>query len=248
MSSRTVLTPAIVVGAIRYGESSRVVKLATRDVGLQSAIAKGALRPRSRFGASLQLLASGTAHLIAGRGELATLAAFDLENLHQGIARSVTAFNSAAVLAELAGRFLAPIPHPESFDALARGLNLLDGAPETVVELAALRSIWRMVDALGVSPSLSRCARDEVMVPPGAAALSLREGGVLCATCAVAGATTRLTGADRLALEFFLTGEGEAPDLDGRHLKAHRRLLARWIKTHLAEAELPALENWLEAR
>ena len=51
-----VSTPAIVLSALRYSESSKIVRLATRELGVQSAIAKGALRPRSRFGAALQLL------------------------------------------------------------------------------------------------------------------------------------------------------------------------------------------------
>jgi hypothetical protein len=35
------------------------------------------------------------------------------------------------------------------------------------------------------------------------------------------------------------------PRLDARHSMAHRRLLARYVRHHLAEgAELPALEFW----
>ena len=40
-----VTTPAIVLSALRYSETSKIVRLATRDHGVQSAIAKGALRP-----------------------------------------------------------------------------------------------------------------------------------------------------------------------------------------------------------
>ncbi|HEX5632270.1 MAG TPA: recombination protein O N-terminal domain-containing protein, partial [Gemmatimonadales bacterium] len=59
-----VTTPAIVLGAIRYGETSKIVRLATREHGVQSAIAKGALRPKSRFGAALQLLREGSAQYL----------------------------------------------------------------------------------------------------------------------------------------------------------------------------------------
>ena len=40
-----VTTPAVVLQTYRYSETSKVVRLATRDLGVQSAIAKGALRP-----------------------------------------------------------------------------------------------------------------------------------------------------------------------------------------------------------
>ncbi len=56
-----VTTPAVVLQTYRYSETSKVVRLATRDLGVQSAIAKGALRPKSRFGAGLELLSEGVA-------------------------------------------------------------------------------------------------------------------------------------------------------------------------------------------
>ena len=55
-----VTTPALVLQTYRYSETSKVVRLATRDLGVQSAIAKGALRPKSRFGAGLEI---GRAHV-----------------------------------------------------------------------------------------------------------------------------------------------------------------------------------------
>ena len=47
---------AIVLSAIRYSETSKIVRLATRDHGVISAIAKGASRPKSRFGGALNSL------------------------------------------------------------------------------------------------------------------------------------------------------------------------------------------------
>src|SRR5213075_144502 len=58
-----VSTPAIVLRTYRYSETSKIVRLATRDYGVQSAIAKGVLRPRSPFGAALETLSEGVAQL-----------------------------------------------------------------------------------------------------------------------------------------------------------------------------------------
>jgi len=78
-------TPAIVLSTIRYSETSKIVRLATREHGVQSAIAKGALRPRSRFGAALQTLSEGQARLLMKEHrELHVLASFDLLRLHVG--------------------------------------------------------------------------------------------------------------------------------------------------------------------
>src|SRR5439155_456488 len=48
-----VTTPAVVLRTYPYSETSKIVRLATRDLGVQSAIAKGVLRPKSRFAAAL---------------------------------------------------------------------------------------------------------------------------------------------------------------------------------------------------
>src|SRR5438128_9877861 len=56
-----VTTPAVVLQTYRYSETSKVVRLATRDLGVQSALAKGARRPKSRIGAGLALSIVGPA-------------------------------------------------------------------------------------------------------------------------------------------------------------------------------------------
>lgn len=248
MPGAATLTPAIVVGAIRYGETSRIVRLATRDHGVQAAIAKGALRPKSRFGTTLRLLAEGTAHLIPGRGELATLVAFDIVDVHAGLARSLEAFHAGAALAEVVARVAPPVGQEEVFAALRDGIRLLEASPEELTEVIALSALWRMVEALGHGPALDACARDGAPVPPGSAAFSLGDGGVLCPRCDLGASPTRLEANDRDALAFFLRGEGDPPDLDPAHAAAHRRLLARWIVSHLAAGELPALELWRRGR
>lgn len=248
MPGPAALTPAIVIGTIRYGETSRIVRLATRDLGVQSAIAKGASRPRSRIGASLQLLAEGTAHLIPGRGELAILSAFDVSDVHHGLAGSLGAFHAAGALAELAARVVPPSPQVEIYDALRTGIRMLAAAPPELVDVMALCALWRLVEALGVPPGVDRCARDDRQVPDGPAGFSIQEGGVLCEECARGVSPIRLEREDRAALGFFLFGRGDPPDLDPPHVAAHRRLLSRWIVTHLAETELPALSLWRRGR
>src|ERR671935_1746759 len=109
-----VTTPAVVLQAYRYSETSKVVRLATRDHGVQSAIAKGALRPRSRFGAALQLLSEGQAQLLTKEHrELHILTAFDLLRLHVRLAHDLERYATAMALAEVMLRFAPPDPHPE---------------------------------------------------------------------------------------------------------------------------------------
>src|SRR3954453_6532640 len=109
-----VTTPAIILSTLRYSETSKIVRVASREHGVQSAIAKGALRPRSRFGAALQLLSEGQAQLLTREHrELHTLTAFDLRRLHVGLASHLERYATACSLAEVMLRFAPPDPHPE---------------------------------------------------------------------------------------------------------------------------------------
>ena len=246
MAAAPLLTPALVLGSIRYSETSRIVRLATRDIGVQSGIAKGAMRPKSRFGASLQLLSEGQAHLILARtGELHTLAAFDLTRLHLGIANGVARFASASAIAEVAARFIPPSPNAALYDHLVANVSLLEAVADEAVGVVALRALWGLIGELGLAPSLVSCARDGASLEEGDLGFSLRDGGLLCARCGVTGATTRLAPADRDALRSFIEPDHPLPILDLVHGAAHRRLFARWVRHHLADTPLPALEFWV---
>jgi DNA repair protein RecO (recombination protein O) len=242
-----VSTPAIILSTIRYGETSKIVRLATRWHGVQSAIAKGALRPRSRFGASLQLLSAGSAHLIlSDRRDLHTLTAFDLHHLRSELAAGVARFATASVLAELMARFAPAEPHPESYDALERSLALLERAEGDQLAAQAVRAIWTLVGALGFSPALEVCVQDGCDLPlQGELRFGVIEGGALCVRCAQGKDVTRLPESARRDLAALVAPEAPLPQLDRRHGAAHRRLLIRYIQYHLAEgARLPALEFW----
>jgi len=243
-----VITPAIVLSALRYSETSKIVRLATREHGVQSAIAKGALRPRSRFGAALQLLSEGQAQYLAKEHrELHTLTAFDLQVLHVGLAADLSRYASASVLAEVMIHFAPADPHPESYDLFRDALHSLEQAPATEVESLGFRALWHLVSVLGFAPSLETCVRDGTVLPAeGALPFNTREGGALCPACAAQHGATQLPADARAGLSALLDPEAPLPTFDERHGAAHRRLLGRYVRYHLAEgAELPGLEFWL---
>jgi DNA repair protein RecO (recombination protein O) len=243
-----VITPAIVLSALRYSETSKIVRLATRDHGVQSAIAKGALRPKSRFGASLQLMSEGQAHYLAKEHrDLHVLTAFDLAHLHVGLAEDLGRYATASALAEVMLRFAPPDPHPESYDMFRGALAALETAPQHAVEALGFRVLWHLVSVLGFAPSLDACVRDGALLPEeGALPFSTREGGALCPGCAAQHGATQLPAAARVDLVALLDPDAVLPTLDERHAAAHRRLLARYVRYHLGEgAELPALDFWL---
>ncbi len=242
-----VSTPAVVLSTLRYSETSKIVRLATREHGVQSVIAKGALRPRSRFGAALQLLSEGQAQFVLKENrELHLLTSFDLRRLHAGLAADLERYAVACALAEVMLRFAPPDPHPESFDLLRQALEELELAPVALVEALGYRLLWRMVSVLGFEPSLDGCVIDGTPLPEaGPLPFSTREGGALCPACASQHGATQLPEQARADLVALMDSSAELPTFDEKHGAAHRRLLGRYVRYHLGEgAELPALEFW----
>jgi DNA repair protein RecO (recombination protein O) len=244
-----VTTPAIVLSALRYSETSKIVRLATREYGVQSVIAKGALRPKSRFGAALQVLSEGQAQfLLKENRELHLLTAFELRRLHVGLAAELERYAIACALAEVMLRFAPPDPHPDSFDLLRHALEELEIVPRSSVESLGYRLLWQMVSVLGFEPSLDACVIDGTPLPEtGPLPFSTREGGALCPLCATQHGATQLPEEARADLAALIDSSTQLPVLDPKHGAAHRRLLARYIRYHLGEgAELPALEFWTQ--
>src|SRR5574342_795565 len=113
-----VSTAAVVLQTYRYSETSKIVRLATRDLGVQSAIAKGVLRPKSAFGAALETLSEGVAQLYHRETrELQTLAAFDVTELRRGLAADVGRFAGATALAEGMLKMVPPASLPGAYDS-----------------------------------------------------------------------------------------------------------------------------------
>ena len=243
-----VSTPAIVLSTLRYSETSKIVRLATRDFGVQSAIAKGALRPKSRFGAALQLLSEGQAQLhMKEHRELHLLTAFDVRQLHVGLASDLERYAIACALSEVMLRFAPADAHPESFELLRHALVELETTAHANVEAMGLRLLWQLVSVLGFAPSIEVCVIDGAPLPSGPLPCSSRDGGALCSTCASHHGATNLPEQARTDLLALLEPASELPALDSKHGAAHRRLLARYIRYHLGEgAELPALEFWMQ--
>src|SRR5215218_10379740 len=73
MTSQSIVTEAVVLRSIRYGEADRILHVYTHDHGRLSVIAKGVRKTKSRFGGRLEPLARVELVLHRGRGDLHTV-------------------------------------------------------------------------------------------------------------------------------------------------------------------------------
>lgn len=153
-----VRTDAVVLRAFDYGETSRIVTLLTRTNGVVGALARGARRPTSRFGSTLQPMACIQAVLYVkpGRGlqtlkEAAHLVRFphldgrDLERLTAGL-RAIEVARLTLEEGDV---------HPRALDRLVETLAFVDAAPAH----AANGVPWfqlRLAALLGFTPAVDR--------------------------------------------------------------------------------------------
>lgn len=238
-------TDAIVLHGFDYRETSRIVRLATRDAGVVSVIARGAKRPKSRFGLGLDLFTSGVAQLsVHPSRDLHTLTGFDATRARPSLAWSLQRFGAASALSELCIRFGSDDAQGTIHDALADGLDAVSGASDADVAPRALAAAWRLVAEIGFAPSLVACAlchrsiADDEMVR-----FAHRAGGALCRVCATTAPGARSLPVEaRRALIQWSRGE-PGGDLDAPGARAHQRLLREFLEEHLADGR--AMRAWM---
>lgn len=242
-----VVTDAIVLHAFDYLESSRILRIVTRDAGVRTVLARGARRSKRRFGTSLDLYAQGSVELQIKTGrDLDTLTSFDVARARPQLAAQLARFTGASMIAELTLRFTRDGADPGLFGAVAHALDDIAAAtPEQVRDLT-LAGAWRVLAELGVAPSIDLCAECQSPVDADAAAVfSHPSGGVLCARCGPMSRNGRtLPSSARAALRGWLGGVAHSL-ADRQEVRAHQRLLREFLREHLADDRpLPAFDVW----
>jgi len=242
-----VVTDAIVLHAFDYLESSRIVRLATRESGVLSVLARGARRSRNNFGSALDLFAEGVAHIHTRTGrELQTLAGFDTVRARGALALDLERFSAASAIAELTLRFFQDAAHVAVFDVLRGALDAIAAASPDEARETGIAAAWQLVAELGFAPSLDVCASCHAELDVDSAApFSHAGGGVVCPRCARSVPLDRALPSDaRRTIRLWLGGV--CPQGTGEpELRAHQRLLREFLMHHLADdRELRAFASW----
>jgi DNA repair protein RecO (recombination protein O) len=227
------MSDAIILQTFKYSDTSKILRLITRSAGLQSVIAKGALRPKSPFGGLLEPFAEGVATFRAKESrDLHTLTSFELTRSRQGLGSDLVRFGGASLVAELILRSGIEESDPHLYDAVREALDHIQEAPVGAAEAVVLGETWALIARLGFAPALEECigcgrplaAHEEVSFDYAA-------GGVRCAVCAAGMPGRPLPPHAREAL--IRSIQGESVTLE--RTTAHWRLLARFLAHHVLD-------------
>ena len=216
--------------SIRYGEADRILHLYTPERGRISAIAKGARRARSRFGARLEPFMHVRAGLHEGRSELLTVTGAETLAAHARLRDGAATLDAAARACDAVARlFETEDPHPAVYHLLANELALLDAdhARATLSNQLAFR--LKLLLAAGFAPHLQACAscgaRDHLV------AFSPAAGGVVCGACEAA-AFALAPDAYAFMVAALGTPLAHAPDAPSRALRQAERAISELAEHH----------------
>jgi DNA repair protein RecO (recombination protein O) len=233
---RTLSTDALVLHTLDYRETSRIVRLVTRDAGVVSVVARGARRAKNRFGAALDLFATGAAQIVISPSrDLHALNAFEATHGRPSLAASLDRFGAASALAELCMRFGRESETGDLFDVIVATLDQVATTVPGEVTAVALAGAWRLVGEFGFAPALDQCASCHAPIPAHAdVTFNHRAGGALCDVCARQARGGRRIPADaRSALIAWTAGEVAA--VSRAESRSHLRLLREFLEEHMAE-------------
>jgi DNA repair protein RecO (recombination protein O) len=239
---------AVVLHAFDYLESSRIIKLLTREFGLRSVLARGARSSRKRFGSALDLFALGTIELDMKPGrDLDTLASFDVIRTRGDIGSDLARFTGASAIAEMLLRFAQQDSDPELFDVSSSTFDRLTSTSGDAARTTAIAGAWRILSMLGFAPSLGACSECEREFGDDETVLfSQSAGGAVCDSCSrFARVGRKLPAPARLRLASWVGTTDDGPALSDGDARAHQRLLREFVIEHLSDGRpLKAFETW----
>jgi len=168
-----------------FGETSRIAVVYTRAAGKVQLLAKGARRPKNKFGAALEPLCQGE-YVFYWREtkELFTVAEATVTAPARHVHETPAALPYGLAMAEATDKLSGEGDADSSlFELLAAAIAALDAGGAPALLLAQF--FVNLATQLGLKPDLAECALCGRARPRGGVFV-LREGAVVCAECAPA--------------------------------------------------------------
>lgn len=189
---RIIRTEAVCLAAERYKESSKLVTLLSRDSGILKLVAKGARRPRNRFGAALERFsASRVTYYWHENRSIYTLSDAELIQSYRGLSLLPARFLAAEQITEFllrTGRPYDPL-HARPQEGAGRIYRLIRAYLAVLEESESGFSglvasfLLKAASFLGFAPDLERCAVCRRRVGAAVCTFDPQAGGIVCDAC-----------------------------------------------------------------
>lgn len=177
-------TTAIVLRSRKWGEADRIVTFYAKEKGKIRGVARGARRPKSRFGAALEPFSLCRLNLFEKSGDsLYRISQVDLVRSSQKLRESLSLIDSAARMVNVVAAITPDgDPDPLLFDTLEQGLASLHECEDPA--FTALLFQIRLLGVTGFRPQTDHCASCGKTHFVGEPQFSPVAGGLVCLSCA----------------------------------------------------------------
>ena len=175
---------AIVLRSRKWGDADRIVTFYSKEKGKIGGVARGARRPKSRFGAALEPFSLCRLNLFEKAGDsLLRVSQVDLVRSSQKLRESLSLIDSAARMVNVVAAITPDgDPDPLLFDTLEQGLASLHESEDPA--FTALLFQIRLLGVTGFRPQTDHCAACGKAHFASEPQFSPLAGGLVCLSCA----------------------------------------------------------------
>ena len=163
MNKKSLKVNGIVVGETLYGDSSKILKVYTRDLGIISLMSKGCKKPKSALHEASNKLVYATFNISYNESGISTLISADPINLFKNIImdyhdidKKMYSFYIIDLIIQVINHMKIDNDHDDNiYDMLISSITKIDEGinPRVLYDIVRLK----MLDYLGVKPSLDGC-------------------------------------------------------------------------------------------
>jgi DNA repair protein RecO (recombination protein O) len=205
---KSVVTEALLVRQVAYGESDVIATLFTEAEGKLGALVRGGRKSSKRVGGSLEPFHTIEARLDDRGGELATLREARIVKVRSGITTSLESIDAAGMALRWARHACPPrIREPETWATLSALLDAIDAGAASDPRIALARAGLRLLSDMGYALDLERCVKcGRECGATRVARVDPARGGLVCASCGGA----RVTMSADLRAKAILAQRGDA--------------------------------------
>ena len=185
MPRHIIKTRAIVLRSWRMGETSKRVTFYTEERGKLTAIAKGARKPKSKYGGCLELMNEvDVVVYVRPDRDLQTLSDCDLHRSFPELVANVERLSFGSAASELVDRLTIDYePNKRLYGCLSGVLGALEEVSPTQMEPLFWYFQLRVCQALGYRPELNHCVSCGGEPVDHDRRFCTALGGVVCGSC-----------------------------------------------------------------
>lgn len=168
----------IVLNEKPYGETSKIIKVITKEYGIIGIIAKGSRTLKSEFRTTTTKISYGYFNIIYKEGHLSTLISVDIINPFKNIIKNIQKVSYVSYILELSQQVIKQT-HQNVFDLMISSIIKINEGYDPLIITNILE--LKYLDFLGVMPILDKCSvcgdTSNIIT------LSSDKGGYICKNC-----------------------------------------------------------------